>query len=974
MAQLLRSLSAGAVAALVALASLFTGYPAKAAETAAAPPDPAAPDQTVAAPTSAADNEQLPPGVRRIRSVEGITEYELSNGLRVLLAPDQSKPTTTVNMTYLVGSRHENYGETGMAHLLEHMLFKGTHNIRNALAEFSRRGLRANGTTSQDRTNYFASFAADPDTLRWYLGWQADAMINSTILRSDLDTEMTVVRNEMERGENDPFRILLEKMQSVAFQWHNYGKSTIGARSDVENVDIDQLRKFYRQYYQPDNAVLIVSGKFDVRQTLADIARDFGRIPRPERKLPPQYTVEPVQDGERSVTVRRAGGVPLVAAMYHSPQAGSPESVAIDALATIMGDTPSGRLYHQLVVPGKAAEVFGFAFDRRDPSTVIFGAQLEPSMDQYTALWTLIDTVESVMQAPITEEELERARNKLLLDWDRVYSDPQRLGVALSEAIAAGDWRLFFKRRDWIRDLKVEDVQRAAERWLVRSNRTEGRYVPTEKPVRAPAPEEIDLDALLKDYTGNPDYREIEPFDPTPENIDARTERRSLELANGRVEMALLPKATRGSRVSAQFKLRFGDLESLRGQRLASQATAALLDRGTRTMSRQEIQDRFDQLEANVAFAGAGTDVVVSMSTKRDNLPAVVALVLDILRNATFPEDQVEEYKRSVLAALNDAMTDPNQLAMRALARHANPWPKDDPRYIPTFGEAVLEIENLKREALVAFHEWFYGAGNMYFTAVGDFDANEVQKALADGLAGWQPAPPFKRIPDPYHEVPAERFVIDTPDKANAFYAALLPFALQDTDPDYVPLYLANHMLGLSETSRLWMRIRETEGLSYDVRSILSVSSYEPSADWTFYAIYPPDTLQRLEQAFNEEIDRVLTDGFTENEVKEGVQALLRQRQLSRAQDGVLASVWLEYLQLGRTFAWSADIDRKLQALTADDVNGAVRKYLDPSNLSSAIAGDFTRAAAGRAASQSGAKPAPSSSNKNGRDAGRKRN
>src|SRR5690606_29393249 len=156
-------------------------------------------------------------------------------------APDQSKPTTTVNMTYLVGSRHENYGETGMAHLLEHMLFKGTHTMRNALAEFSRRGLRANGSTSHDRTNYFASFSADPETLAWYLGWQADAMINSTILRSDLDTEMTVVRNEMERGENDPFRILMQKMRSVAYDWHNYGKSPIGARSDVENVDIDQL-------------------------------------------------------------------------------------------------------------------------------------------------------------------------------------------------------------------------------------------------------------------------------------------------------------------------------------------------------------------------------------------------------------------------------------------------------------------------------------------------------------------------------------------------------------------------------------------------------------------------------------------------------------------------------------------------------------------------------------------------------------
>ncbi|KOQ17293.1 zinc protease, partial [Achromobacter xylosoxidans] len=253
----------------------------------------------------------LPAGVTEAASIEGITEYRLSNGLRVLLVPDESKPSTTVNMTYLVGSRNENYGQTGMAHLLEHMLFKGTSTTRNAMGEFSRRGLQANGSTSSDRTNYFASFAANPDTLKWYLGWQADAMVNSLIAKEDLDSEMTVVRNEMESGENSPFRILMQKMQAAAFQWHSYGKNTIGARSDVENVDIGQLRAFYHQYYQPDNAVLIVAGKFDPQATLADIESTLGKLPKPDRQLPPEYTVEPAQDGERAVTLRRTGGTPL---------------------------------------------------------------------------------------------------------------------------------------------------------------------------------------------------------------------------------------------------------------------------------------------------------------------------------------------------------------------------------------------------------------------------------------------------------------------------------------------------------------------------------------------------------------------------------------------------------------------------------------------------------------------------------------
>ncbi len=202
----------------------------------------------------------------------------LPNGLQVLLAPDDSKPTTTVNLTVRVGSRHEGYGETGMAHLLEHMVFKGTPTTRNAWAEFSKRGLRANGSTWVDRTNYYASFAANDANLRWYLGWEADAMVNSFVARRDLDTEMTVVRNEMEMGENSPGRILFEKTMSAMYQWHNYGKSTIGARADVENVDIGRLQAFYRTYYQPDNATLIVSGQFDPAKVLDWIQQSFGRI------------------------------------------------------------------------------------------------------------------------------------------------------------------------------------------------------------------------------------------------------------------------------------------------------------------------------------------------------------------------------------------------------------------------------------------------------------------------------------------------------------------------------------------------------------------------------------------------------------------------------------------------------------------------------------------------------------------------
>ena len=884
----------------------------------------------------------LPAGVEKVTEVEGISEYRIdSNGFRFLLAPDNAKPSVTVNMTYLVGSRHENYGQTGMAHLLEHMIFKGTPTTRNALAEFSKRGLRANGTTSEDRTNYFATFAANPETLDWYIRWQADAMINSIIAREDLDSEMTVVRNEMERGENSPFRMLYQKTHATAFEWHNYGKSVIGARSDVEGVDIEQLRDFYRLYYQPDNAVLMVAGKFDEQQAVNTITDAFGPIPKPARALPREYTVEPVQDGERRITLRRSGGTPLAAAVYRIPSAGHPDYPALELATMMTSDVPSGRLYKALVPTELASEVFGFARDMYGPGTVMFGAQLKPGMDPEKALVTMTGTLETLNATPFTEEELNRARSQWMNSWDELYSNVQRVGVAVSEPIAQGDWRLMFKQRDRIKAVKLEDVQRVVDQYFVAANRTEGLYIPTESPVRAPATDRFDIAPLLEGYVGDIQAELVEAFDATPANIDKLTERRLLNLPSGPVKMALLNKPTRGQRVQANLLLRFGDLESLKGKATIAGVTAGMLDYGTQAMTRQQIRDRLEELNAELNIGGNDTDLSISISTTGANLPAVIDLALHIIKHANFPEKELNEYITQTITSIKASMAEPGALASRALARHESPWPKDDVRYVPTFEEAIADLEAVKRSDLVAFHDAFYGGGNITVAIVGAFEPNAVIDTMTTSLKDWRRAPKFERIPYPYQDIKPAMIRIDTPDKANAVYLAKLALPMQDTDPDYPALVMGNYLLGAASSSRLWMRIRETDGLSYDVRSMFSASAFEPSADWAFSGIFAPDSWQKFDTALHEELNRALTEGFTDAEIAEGVQSLINLRQLNRAQDSILASGWIDYLDENRTFAWSAEFDDKLKALNAETVNAVMRKYLKPENLVQALAGDF---------------------------------
>ena len=884
----------------------------------------------------------LPAGVTKVTSVEGITEYNLPNGLRVLFAPDSSKPSTTVNTTYLVGSRHENYGETGMAHLLEHLLFKGTPTFPQAWIEFTKRGLRANGSTWTDRTNYFASMAANDENLEWYLKWSADAMTHSFIAKKDLDSEMTVVRNEMESGENNPFRSLLFQTIGASYVWHSYGKSTIGARADVENVSIERLQAFYRNYYQPDNAVLIITGKFDEAKTLAIVAREFGKIPRPTRKIQPTYTVDAEQQGERTLTLRRAGDTQIVLAVYHVPAGPSPDYAAIELLSTIFGEAPSGRLHKSLVETKQAAEVFGLAFEWKEPSVLILGAQLPSTASLDTARASLVKTIDAVATDPITEADVDRARTKYLKDFERTTSDPERMGVALSSSIALGDWRLFFLQRDQVRKLKAADVQRVASAYLVPDNRTLGVFIPTANPNRPPKPLLVDAAPLVKDYKGDAPVVQGEAFDATPENIDKRTER--VKLANG-MRTALLPKRTRAAAVNVRLVLHLGDEKSLTGMAPLGPMTAAMLNRGAAGMSRQDIQDAFDRLKARVGINGDNTAVTVSIETTRENLPEVLKLVAKVLREPAFPASELEQLKNERVTEIESQRKEPNAVARLAVVRHGNPYTKGHVRYEPTFDEQIAEINGVTVERIRAFHSSFYGVDSADFAAVGDFDAATLKAQLEQLFGGWKSKTPYQRVANPIYALAPMGQKMETPDKANAFFITLARIPLRDDDPDYPAFLVANHIFGGGTGGIVWRRIREKEGISYGINSGMNANSFEQHTTWTTAAIYAPQNLERLQKAFAEEIGRVVKDGFTADELKDAKAGLLAQRRLARAQDAGLANTMAFYLELNRTMAYQAKVDRDIEAVTLEQANAAFRKYVDPSKLSTIYAGDFAKAA-----------------------------
>ena len=469
----------------------------------------------------------------KVTSVEGITEYRLANGLCVLLFPDQTKQTITVNITYLVGSRHENYGETGMAHLLEHLMFKGTPRHPNIPQELTAHGARPNGTTWLDRTNYFETFQATEENLKWALDLEADRMVNTFIAKKDLDSEMTVVRNEFEMGENSPASVLFERVLSDGLPLAQLrqldDRRPRGHRERADRATAGLLPDLLpaRQCcicWSPASSTKRRRSRWSTRRS--------SKIPKPSRTLPKFYTAEPTQDGERSVTLRRVGDVQVVAVVYHVPAGAHPDLPALEILTEVLADTPSGRLYKALVETKKASSVDGFLPSLHDPGFVLFQAEVRQESSIDDAEKTMLQTIDAVVSNPATQEEVERARTRLLKEIDLTLNSADRVGLQMSEWIGAGDWRLFFLDRDRIKKATVEDVRRVAAAYLKPSNRTVGLFLPTAKPDRAEIPSTPDVAALLKDYKGEAPVAAGEAFDPSPANIESRTTRSTARRRN----------------------------------------------------------------------------------------------------------------------------------------------------------------------------------------------------------------------------------------------------------------------------------------------------------------------------------------------------------------------------------------------------------------------------------------------------------
>jgi len=831
-----------------------------------------------------------------------------------------------------------------MAHLLEHLLFKGTPNHPDIPKELTERGSRPNGTTYFDRTNYYETFNSTNENLEWALELEADRMLNSFISKEDLESEFTVVRNEFEMGENSPSNVLRLKVINTAYLWHNYGNATIGNKSDIERVPIENLKAFYKKYYRPDNAILMLTGKFENATALKLILKHFADLKNPNTVLTDVPTIEPAQDGERRVELSRVGDLQIVSSLYHIPAGSHKDYAAMSVAEEILTDNPSGRLYKALVDGKKASGVWSYSPFLKEPSFLYFNADIPSEMSSEEAETIMLNLFDGLKDNPVTDEEVKRAKANLLKQYDQISRNSGFLGTYMSEFIGAGDWRLSFIHRDRIEKMTAADVNAAIQRYLIPTNRTVGKFIPSEKPIRIEIEHTEGLEELVSNYKGKKGLSTGEAFDVSYQNIENRLSKGTIP--NTPIDYGFIKKDNRGETVNLSFIIRNGSLEDHMNKGKLASYTARMLNKGTTNNSRQDIEDKLSALKSSIGFFGSNGRINANVSSTGENLMATLELMVDILKNPIFDEAELEKLKTQELAGIERNKTEPQYLASKKLGRINQTYEKGHPFYTNSTEEDIADVNAITVDGLKAYYKEYYGISNSAtLVAIGNIDEEALKTFFESNFSDFKGGKPFKEIIDPFKLNKAVNENIKTPDKKNAISIGIMNFKANIEEEDYAALQVASSIFGGGVlNSRITTRLRQQDGLSYGAGGNISVDANpkEGNSRILVYAIYGPENASKIQKGFSEEVERFMKDGITEEELKVAVTSWVQGQSVSRAKDNELSSNINNNMNYGRDMMFYKGIEDKVNSLTVEDINKAIKKYFKTfDNWTVINAGDF---------------------------------
>ena len=868
-------------------------------------------------------------GFEYVKESGGIKEYKMtSNNLRVLLKKDKSAPVATFMVTYEVGSRNEAIGYTGSTHLLEHLMFKGSRKFNttkgnSVFQTLQSLGARMNATTWLDRTNYFAVLPSEH--LESLIEIEADRMRNAWIKEEDRQSEMTVVRNEFERGQNSPSGVLDEHIWATAYHAHPYHHSTIGWKEDIENVSIERLKEFYDTFYWPNNATAIAIGDFEEKDALAMIKKHFGKIRKSTKPIPEVYTAEPEQEGIRTVTLKRAGQQGIVGVAHKTPSATNKDAAAFMVLSSILSSAKNSRFYKNITDKGLTTSIYIWDSLFKDPGLFTVYANLSPDVKHKTVESLIIQEYEKIKTDGVTEAEVKKAQAQLVAAMKFSQDGSYAIASGLNEAIASGDWTLYTTYSEKIKNVTKEDVQRVVVEYFKEDLSTIGYFIPKNKGAQGERAitSAKELEKIKKKYITGAEEESLSSKIVQSEPISG-VRLFSLERGSGVVTM--------------QGSFLGGDVYSNENRRV-SDMVASMLDQGTKNMSKFEISEKLESVGARLNFFNGQARVGFSGKFLEEDTEMVFEIMADQIKNPLFSEQELEKVKKRAIAGYKRSKESTRGNAMNNMLEAF--YGKDHQNSPTNPDQAIEDIKKITAQNLEEYHSKNYGTGSMVIVVVGDIKHQELEKMVKESFGGWKKSPLNTKKEERVASKKAGKVYLTMQDKTSTDFLVGTALEIDRYHPDYLPLYLGTHTLGGNFSARLMQTVRVKEGLTYGINSSLSGFGNGNDGYWMVGGTFAPQLLSKGESSTLREVKLWLEKGITQKELDVTKSTLTGGFQVGFDTTGGLASGILSAVVTHNSLEYLDSYPEQVKKITLDQVNEAIKKYITLDGLYRVAAGSI---------------------------------
>ncbi len=898
------------------------------------------------------DSQTMPANVEFIESLGGISQYRLkSNGMTILLSQNHAAPVITFMVVYHIGSRNEAPGNTGSAHLLEHMIFnKSTENFGRArghktfqevLYEAGADYGSTNMTTWYDRMTGYSTLPSDKLELAMKI--EADRLGRALILDEERRSEMSVVRNEYEIGENNPGRVLNKEVIAAAIRAHPYHWTTIGYRSDIEGVSTEKLRDHYKTFFWPDNAEAILVGDFDVDDALALFAGEFGTFPRSTRPIPRVITQEPPQEGERRVVVERPGSVGLVEIAYMRPNSMHPDFVPLDVLSGILSTGTNSRLYQAVVERGLATDVDVSNYALRDPYPIVIDGTVAPGIDHQVLEDSLKSALYRIARDGVTGDELRKGKEQIEVAVIRRRGGTYAYASSLGEAVASASWKWFLGYIDMVKSVTTEDIRRVAARYLIPEHATVGWFVPKPRPQEGEPPEE--RSAAAGSAPAGVSASQAHVF-PTGIGNESPVVKRSfadrtlhLRLPNGIVLDIMENHAV--PTVAIEGSILAGNAIAQMDNPALAQLTARMMERGTKTRTKEAIVALLDEAGARISFDANMYETHVSATLLARDISLVLDILADEIMHPAFDPNELTKAKAELKS---DVLRGTESTLVRAFERLTQiAFPEGYPYRVPGTDRMLGGIDEANAQALAAFHASYYNGNSITLSVVGDIDARataaRVEKLFGRIAAGQRPSLEHSRL----QPAPPVKEVVTMPGKANMNLLFGHASGLRRSDPDYEAALVANAAVGQSSlASRIGKRVRDTEGLSYSLYSRFGLTD-DLDGLWFVSVAVAPVNLAKAMRSTREEFEKYCREGITDEELEVQKNFFTGNYQVNLGSNAGVAAALVTAERFGYGPEYLDEYPERMQKVTREQVNEAIRRHLYPDKLNMVVAGDLAK-------------------------------